>query len=155
MAQITVQRLIRSLLFLSMITISSTQTPTCPNNLAVYNPNLRTECVNSSMLLQTFCLPSDRARNILMSPHSVLYRTRRHHHSRKRHKTVHPRTTAYVRQDPLSEWIPGREAPRACQYLTTERHPHDGAADPHPIIRCLYYGAVCRSSGRWQDWFHM
>ena len=58
MTQITMQALIRSLLFLSIVTIASTQTPICLNNLAVYNPNLRTECVNASMLPPSLRLPS-------------------------------------------------------------------------------------------------
>ena len=90
-----------------------------------------------------------------MSLHSVLYRTSRHHHSRKRDQAVPSRTTAYVRQNPLSEWISGREAPRACHNFISERYPHDGAADPDAITKCLYHGAVCRSSGRWQDWVHI
>ena len=155
MAQVTIKGLVRSLLNLSMITIASAQAPTCPNNLAVYNPNLRTECMNSSMLPRSFLLPSYRTWNILMSLHSVLYRTSRHHHSRKRHKAVPPRTTAHVRQDPLSERIPGREAPRACHHFIPKRHPHDSTADPDAVTKCLYYGAVCRSSGRWQDWLHI
>ena len=155
MAQMTIKGLVRSLLILSMITIASAQAPTCPNNLAVYNPNLRTECVNSSMLPRNFLLPSYRTWNMLMSLRSVLYRTSRHHYSRKRHKTVPPRTTAHVRQDPLPERIPGREAPRACHNLIPERYPHDGAADPDAVTKCLYYCAVRRSSGRWQDWVHI
>ena len=155
MAQITTQGLVRCLLWLSMVTIASTQAPSCPNNLAVYNPNLRTECLNSSMLHRNFLLPSYRSQNILMPLHSLLHRTSRHHHGRRRHKAVPPRATAYVRQDPLSERISGREAPRACHYFTPERHPHDGAADPDAIIRCLYHGAVCRSPGRRQDWVHL
>lgn len=152
MAQITMQGLVRYLLWLSLVTIASTQAPSCPNNLAVYNPNLRTECVNSSMLPQFFLLFSYMTWNILMSFHSVFYRTSRRHHSRRRHKAVRSRAAAHVRQDPFSERIPGREAPRACHNFTPERHPYDGAADPDAIVQCLYYGAVCRSPGRWRDW---
>ena len=82
-----------------------------------------------------------------MSLHSLLHRTSRHHHSRKCNQALHPRTAAHLRQDPFSQRIPRREAPRACVNLITERHPHDGAADPDAVIRCLYYGAVCRSPG--------
>ena len=49
MAQTTIKGLVRFFSFLFMIALASTQTPLCPNNLAVYNPNLRTECVNASM----------------------------------------------------------------------------------------------------------
>ena len=155
MAQIRMQGLIRYLLFLSMITIASTQLPTCPNKLAEYNPNLRTECVNSSTLPRSLLLPSYRGRNILMSLHSVLHRSSRHRHSRKCNEAVHPRTATHVRHNPLSERVSGREAPCARDNFIAERHPHDGAADPDAVIRCLYYRAVCRSPGRWQDWVHI
>ena len=102
-----------------------------------------------------FFLPSHKSLNILTSLHSLFYRTGRHHHSRRRHKAVHPRTTAHVRSDPLSEWISGWEESRACHDLIPERYPHDGAADPDAVTWCLYYGAVCRSSGRWQDRVHI
>lgn len=57
MAQSYNKGLVQSLLFLFMITLASTQAPQCPNNLAVYNPNLRTTCENGTF----FIVPVDTA----------------------------------------------------------------------------------------------
>ena len=50
MAQITINGLVHFLLFLSMVALASAQSSQCPNDLAVYNPNLRTACVTGSTL---------------------------------------------------------------------------------------------------------
>ena len=57
MARNTTTGLIQSLLFLFMTSLAFAQSPQCPNNLAVYNPNLRTACVNGSMLPIGLSLP--------------------------------------------------------------------------------------------------
>lgn len=54
MAQIPIKGLVHFFLFLLMIPLASAQ---CPNNLAVYNPNLRTACVNGSTLPLPDSLP--------------------------------------------------------------------------------------------------
>ena len=48
MAQLKLKGLCQLLLLLLMTSIASGQAPQCPNNLAIYNPNLRTACVNGS-----------------------------------------------------------------------------------------------------------
>lgn len=57
MARTTFKGLIQSLYLLSMIALGSTQAPQCPNNLAVYNPNLRTVCVNGSKAARLLSVP--------------------------------------------------------------------------------------------------
>ena len=72
MAQIIFKGLIQSLCFLSMIALGSTQAPQCPNNLAVYNPDLRTICVNGSKGARLFSVPFLHTVDyILILSHSV------------------------------------------------------------------------------------
>lgn len=115
MAQNTIIRLNQPLLLLSIIALASTQPPQCPNNLAVYNPNLRTTCVNGSLLPPNFPFLSYIPQTILIPSHSILYCTRGHRYSPERRRALQARTRSHVRQDPLSERIPSREASRACR----------------------------------------
>ena len=48
MAYNTSKELVQFIFILLMVALVSGQSPQCPNNLAVYNPNLRTTCVNGS-----------------------------------------------------------------------------------------------------------
>lgn len=57
MAQTTIKGLVHFIIFLLMLPLASAQSSQCPNNLAVYNPNLRTACVNGTF----FIVPVDIA----------------------------------------------------------------------------------------------
>ena len=73
MARIATKGRIQALLFLLMAFLASAQSPQCPNNLAVYNPNLRTMCVNGSApssqvsLLQSILIPSLQHSSLYLS----------------------------------------------------------------------------------------
>lgn len=57
MIQFNIKGLFECLLFLLASFLASAQSPQCPNNLAVYNPNLRTTCINGTF----FIVPVDIA----------------------------------------------------------------------------------------------
>ncbi len=148
MAQISIKGLVRLFSFLLMITLASTQ---CPNNLAVYDPNLRTECVDGSMSPCSSPPLFEPPHTILIPSHSILHRTRRHRHSPDRRRSLQTRTATNIRQDALSERVPCRQASRARHNLPPVRHPYVGAADPDTVVWRQYLCAVCRSSRGWQD----
>ena len=153
MAQISFKALIQSLCFLSMIALGSTQAPQCPNNLAVYNPNLRTICVNGSKATRLFLVPFLHAVDyILILLHSVHHCACQQNHSPKRRRALQSRTLAHVRHITLSERVSRRNASRARPNFHRERHPHDAAADSDALTSWQHDGAVGRSSRGREDW---
>lgn len=96
---------------LLMATLVSTQT--CPNNIAVYNPNIKTACVNGSTLTLLLLSPPSIGQDALTSSNSLLHHTRIHHHCPGRCQALQARPASNIRQNPLSQRIPGRNGSRA------------------------------------------
>lgn len=113
MAQMTINGFMKHVLFFLMIALASAQSPQCPNNLAVYNPNLRTACVNGSILGPTLLVPFCAPQPIL-SLYSLLHYTRRDRRSPESRRALQTRTPSNVRQNPVSERISSREPSRPC-----------------------------------------
>lgn len=96
MARIGSQGLVQSLIFLFLITLASAQSLYCPNNLAVYNSNLRTACVNGSTLTPISLFLSQTPQIILTTSHSILHRTRPHRYSPERRRALQPRAPSHI-----------------------------------------------------------